>query len=262
MVKILIVNADDFGMSESICNGIEHCHKNGIVTSTSLMSNMPLLDLAAEIAERNKNLGVGLHINLSLSKPLTNFSNGTMTNSNIIKALLGRIKKEDAQNEIEAQMQAAFDSGIKLTHVDGHKHIHVMPKIIDAVIESAKSFGIKRIRLPLEAYSTKYSLKQTPKAKLLRYLSLKAKTKMENAGLKHSDFFYGISETGSLDEEKLKSIIRNLPDGISEIMCHPGYPNQTDSLDRKKELMALTDRNSRKEIEMNNVKLANFGELK
>src|SRR3990167_1104428 len=116
-----------------------------------------------------------------------------------------------------------------------------MPKIIDAVIEAAKNFNIKKIRIPLEAYSTSYSLKQTPKTKLLKYLSLKAKKKIDEAGLKYPKNFYGISETGSLDEEKLKSILKNLPDGVSEIMCHPGYPNQNDRLDRKKELMALTD---------------------
>lgn len=261
MVKHLIVNADDFGMSENICKGIEHCHAHGIVTSTSLMSNMPSLDLAAEIAKKNKSLSIGLHINLSLSKPLTNFSNGTMTNANLVKAILGRINKDAAQKEIEAQIQAALDAGIKLTHLDGHKHVHIMPKVIDAVIDSALSFNIKWIRLPLEAMSTTYSLKQTPKAKLVRYLSLKAKKKIEDANLKHPNYFYGISETGRLDEEKLKSIIKNLQEGISEIMCHPGYPNQTDSLDRKKELMALTDRGVRKEIEANGIQMTNYGDL-
>lgn len=261
MVKFLIVNADDFGMTENICNGIEHCHKSGIVTSTSIMANMPSLKLAEEIANRNPKLDIGLHINLSMSKPLTNFSNGTMTDSNLVKALLGRIKKESAQNEIEAQIQAAFDAGLNITHLDGHKHVHVMPKIIDAVIDAAKNYNIKKIRLPLEEHSTKYSIKQTPKAELLRLLSIRAKKKLENAGFKHPDHFYGISETGNLDEEKLKSIIKNLPDGVNEIMCHPGYSNPNDKLDRKKELMALTDRDVRREIEMSEIRLISYGEM-
>jgi len=154
-----------------------------------------------------------------------------------------------------------LDEGIKITHLDGHKHIHIMPKIIDATIEASRSFNIKRIRLPLEAHTTRYSLKQTPKTELIRILSLKAKKKLKDAGLRHPDFFYGISETGSLDEEKLKSIIKNLPDGVSEVMCHPGYPNQADSLGRKKELMALTDRNVRNELEINDIKMISYGDL-
>lgn len=259
MVKMLIVNADDFGMSESVCNGIEHCHKSGIVTSASLMVNMPRAEMAVGIAKKNRALGIGLHLNLTQGKSLS--SNDVLSNSNLFKALIGRISKDKAKDEIEAQIQAALDYGIKLTHIDGHKHIHVMPKVIDAVIESALSFNIKKIRLPLEYYSTAYSIRQSPKTKLLRHLSLKAKPKIEKAGLWHPDYFYGISETGKLDEEKLKSIIKNLPDGVNEIMCHPGYPSNVDSLDRNKELMALTGRMVRKTVEEAGIKLVNYGDV-
>lgn len=260
MVKLLIVNADDFGLNENVCNGIEHCHKNGIVTSTSLMVNMPRSEMAADISEKNSSLGVGLHLNLTQGKSISH-NNILFSNSNLVKALLGRISREKAQDEIEAQIQAALDYGIKLTHIDGHKHIHVMPKIIDAVIESALSFKIKKIRLPLESYSTTFNLRQSPKTKLLRYLSLKAKIKIEKAGLWHPDNFYGISETGALDEEKLKNILKNLPDGVNEIMCHPGYPVTGDRLDRKKELMALTDRTIKRTIGEQGIRLVNYGDI-
>lgn len=259
MVKLLIVNADDFGLNENVCNGIEHCYKNGIVTSTSLMVNMPRAKMAADISEKNDSLGVGLHLNLTQGKSVN--GNVQFKNSNLIKALFGRISREKAQDEIEAQIQAALNYGIKLTHIDGHKHIHVMPKIIDAVIDSALTFKIKKIRLPLESYSTTFSIRQSPKTKLLRYLSLKAKIKIEKAGLWHADHFYGISETGALDEEKLKNILKNLPDGVSEIMCHPGYPVTGDRLDRKKELMALTDRTVKRTIEEQGIKLVNYGDI-
>ncbi len=258
MVKCLIVNADDFGMNESICKGIENCHKSGIVTSTSVMSNMPYLNLAAEIANKNSKLGVGLHINLTEGKYLT--SNKQFPKSNLIKALTGRIKKEAAQSEIEAQIQAALDHGFKITHLDGHKHIHIMPKILDATIDAARNFNINKIRLPLEAQGTSYNFKQTPKKYLLKILSLNAVKKFKANRIKYPEHFYGISETGQLNEEKLKKIIKTLPEGVSELMCHPSYTNNS-KLNRKGELMALTDRKVRLEMEANEIRLINYGEL-
>lgn len=258
MVKRLIVNADDFGMNENVCKGIENCHKSGIVTSTSIMANMPYIKLAAEIANKNPKLGVGLHINLTEGKSL--ITHQEMSKSNLFKALAGRIKKEAAQNEIEAQIQAALDAGIKITHLDGHQHIDVMPNIVDATIDAAKSFNINKIRLPLETKATQYSLNHTPKKYLLKVLLLSAKRKFDINKIRYPDNFFGVSETGQLNEEKLKKIIRTLPDGISELMCHPSYANNS-KLDRKGELMALTDRSVRLELESNGVKLINYGEI-
>lgn len=239
----MIINADDFGYSEGINYGILDAYKNGVLTSTTLMMNMKGTNHAVKLAKENPKLGIGLHFNISLGKPLTNGKSLVDETGNLIKPSQILDKNNYIYEEILAELEAQLKLFIELlertpTHFDSHLFSSdVIPLMRKASIEMSKKYNI-----PLR----NYNLKGFNHVEFLCHRSFESKPGLE----------YVI--------ENFKEIIKN---DIVEIMSHPGYidlevyKNSSYCIERVKELEVLTGEVLKVLINENNVKLINYTEI-
>jgi len=244
-MKQLIVNADDFGLTPGVNEGILDTHKEGIVTSASLMANGSAFDAAVSISHRTPELGIGVHLNLTTGEPVSPplgirslvDGNGRLHFSvgRLLRALaLRRVDLRHVESELRAQITKVVNAGILPTHLDGHKHMHLLPGVSDIVIRLAQEFSIRGIRCPREIAPDLPALlrgRHSRSAVIKQYLVGRAvssfagsfKKKLRKAGLLTTDHFYGLTETGFLHTRSVLGILGALPEGVSELMCHPGY---------------------------------------
>ncbi len=246
-MKQLIVNADDFGLTAGVTEGILDAHWHGVVTSATLMANGAAFELAVAGSRRAPALGVGVHLNLSEGRPVVPASRiPTLVDDRglfhlkpgpLLRALLrGRIDLNDVATELRAQISRAARAGISLTHLDGHKHVHVLPGIDNVVIRLAQEFAIPSVRCPLEgspgwvpAFDAirrgASILKQYLVGREVSMFARRFRQKLDVAGLAYPADFYGLSYTGFLNSQFVHELLVRLPEGTSELMCHPGYPD-------------------------------------
>jgi predicted glycoside hydrolase/deacetylase ChbG (UPF0249 family) len=244
-MKQLVVNADDFGVTKLTSQGILDAHHRGIVTSTSLMANGEAFDAAVEMSNRAPRLSIGAHLVLTQAIPVSPASEiPTLVDSHgrlwstprefLQKLAAQRIRLREAEVELSRQIVRIRQAGVSPTHLDGHQHLHVLPGISDIVIRLALQFSIPCVRCPEEALPPAYLLrclgkptagifKQYLAARVVSGLARRFRSKLAESGLNSPDSFCGLSQTGFLNVEALKTILHNLPDGTSELMCHPGY---------------------------------------
>lgn len=269
--------------------GIAEAHREGIVTSASLLANGTAFAGATELARGEKNLGVGVHLNLSDGRPtlearqvpsLVNgegrFSGGP--SSLLVRRLSRRLRLEEVEREWNAQIRKVLDAGVQPTHLDGHKHVQMLPGLFEVALRLAQRHGIRVMRIAHEepllsaALSNERigdfgsAIKQGVQARGLRLISMNARAEARRAGIVTADFFCGITQTGLLNEEGLRSLIWNLPEGVTELMTHPGYTDgglretatrlQTS---RVNELAILTSPEVRNVIASLGVRLVHYG---
>lgn len=270
LMKTLIINADDFGMCREANKGILFCHTHGVVSSASLMANMPGFEEAAKMLKKYPGLDAGVHLNLTWGKPLTKAKSlvdetGNFRQDMIKRILLGKFEKSDVEEEIKAQIQLCKKHA-KISHVNSHKHFHVLPSVMKTIVDIAKEEGIKWIRLPKERIPAKIN-RQLPKLMLLRFYSLSAQRYYDRLGLKYADKFIGVSHTGNLTLESFKNLLSHVNEGITEIICHPGYKsnavkNDRLAVSREKELRILTNKEAKESIKKYGIRLSGFRGLK
>ena len=245
-MKQLIVNADDFGLTENVNRGILDAHREGIVTSTTLLANGMAFDAAAAASKRFHRLGIGVHLNLTEGMPVAEASHiPTLVDRRgrlyLAPARLwagiaaGQVSLSDIEVELWAQVMKVIRAGIRPTHFDGHKHVHVLPRVSEIVIRLAHEFRIPSVRCPDEQNAhtngPHRSWKFSRISKFKQYLVGRAVSglaagfgkKLAEAGLHSATHFFGINQTGFLDSSAIRKILENLPAGTSELMCHPGY---------------------------------------
>jgi len=288
-VKNLIVNADDLGWTDGINRGIVEAFHHGIVTSTSLLANGAAFAGGVAAARSAPGLGVGVHLNLSDGPPIAERETvTTLLNMNGELAggpeslLLRRARRglllDEVENEWDAQIQKVRDAGIAPTHVDGHKHVHMLPGLFEIALRLAKRHGIGAIRVSLEASSLRAALssgsrrhagvvmKQGVQARGLKLLARDAREQAEHAGISTADYFCGIAQTGELTREGVERFVKSLPEGTTELMCHPGYADEAlqktptrlqDS--RQTELHILTDSGIRNLVASLGIRLIDYG---
>ena len=243
---MLIVNADDFGLTEKVNQAIVQGHRNGIITSTTLMANGMGFNSAVALAHATPELGVGIHLNLTTGKAISCPSRihglvdaqGLFCNTPewlVAKLVTGKLSLSQVEQEFRAQILKVLNAGIMPTHLDGHKHIHLFPPIFELVIRLAKEHGIPGVRCTREpALGLLELLRRNSSASVqvlrgyllacvLSLVSVKLGAKLQRARLKFPSHFFGIAATGFLDADTLRTIICHLPQGTSELMCHPGY---------------------------------------
>jgi predicted glycoside hydrolase/deacetylase ChbG (UPF0249 family) len=229
----LIVNADDFGFSDGVTDAIIDSHRRGILTSTTLMCTMPDAARAADLSGGLPNLGVGIHLCLTQGisrapnlKALVAATTGRGPSldqsvpSLIRKVQFSRTAREEARREWKAQIEWALSAGIKPTHLDSHKHIHHWPVLGRIAIGLAKEYNIPAIRCAREAQLDLLPCGAAYRG--LSYLGHRLATAAEAAGLKTTDWFYGLAATGRFSEDHWLAVIPKLPAGVGEIMVHPG----------------------------------------
>jgi chitin disaccharide deacetylase len=288
-VKNLIVNADDLGWTDGVNRGIVEAFHHGIVTSASLLANGATFAGAVETARSAPALGVGVHLNLSDGPPVadretvTSLLNDDGEFANGPESLfLRRVRRgpllAEVETEWDAQIQKVCDAGIAPTHVDGHKHVHMLPGLFEIALRLAKRHGIGAIRVSLEASGLRKALssgtkrhaavvmKQGVQARGLKLLARDAREQAERAGISTSDYFCGIAQTGQLTREGVEQFMRSLPDGTTELVCHPGYADAAlqksptrlqDS--RQTELQILTDTEIRNLVASLGIRLIDYG---
>jgi hopanoid biosynthesis associated protein HpnK len=231
----LIVNADDFGISEAVNRGIVEAHERGIVTSTSLMATGPAFEHAVTLARSCPGLAIGVHLTLTEHRPLIGAAaapslvgvDGAFaphTAQLLRKQLRARISLLEARAELDAQIRRVRAAGISISHVDGHQHVHVLPGVARVVAELAAEHGIGAVRYPAERVRS-YMVRSARHAKrLAEQLALGALcSRSPLAPLRRSDDFVGFYFGGRLDEANLETVLTSLPSrGTVELMCHPG----------------------------------------
>ena len=276
-MRRLIVNADDFVLAENVNLGIVKGHREGIVTSTSLLAGGAAAGHAAGLAKQNPALGVGVHLCLTLEAPVANpkkipslVKTGRLPCGPfdfMLRYATGSIKRAEIEAELRAQIERAVSLGIKPTHLDGHQHIFMMRGIFPIVLKLAGEFKIRAVRFPFGPWKRGMSLPRAAEKFILERLAGLQRKRLEASGVRHADNFFGLPETGMLSADALLRIIRYLPDGTSEIMCHPGLPDN--ALAKKinwgygweLELDAVTDERVRKLVKERSIELINFGQL-
>jgi predicted glycoside hydrolase/deacetylase ChbG (UPF0249 family) len=237
-MKRLIINADDLGADEARNAGIFEGIQAGVVTSASILPNGPgLLDALNRIRSGSfNNVSWGAHLNLSEGKPVsagislllgpTGAFLGKASSQRLLMRQEDRDLETEIAQEIDAQISLFETSGISLSHLDGHQHVHVFPAVLRAVLGAAQRHHIPWIRIPNEPEPTSsdspLSTSLREEARFFRGLGQTARSIILESGLYASDHFRGLYLKGRLSVQRLESVLRVLPDGLTELMVHPG----------------------------------------
>ena len=238
----LILNADDFGLTSGINRAIGELSAAGVLTSATLMANGPSFDDAVTMARAHSALGVGCHVVLTdgvpISRPETIPSllgaDGKSFRPSVVEfvraLLLGRIREDDVAREATAQIEKLQGAGIRVTHIDTHKHTHLFPSVLRPLLEVAGRTGVHAIRNPFEpAWSLALgqgSLGRRVAVRLVGGLRRRfnAQPQIRDGLVLTTDGTIAISATGHLNSTTLAEILLALPaEGTYELCCHPGY---------------------------------------
>lgn len=281
-MKRLIVNADDFGLHHEVNKAIIKGYQTGCLRSTSLMPTGVAVEEACELARENPELGVGIHLTLVAERPLLPLDKvSTLVGSDgkffrdhvefIKNFVLGKIDKAQIYAECEAQISKAVSCGLNITHIDSHQHLHTLPGITDMCMELARKYNIDKMRFPGEnclftgGYPTQ-AFRMVAKCGLTMCSHL-ARRKGKCYNMHMPDCFFGMLAGGNMQENYFFNILRSLPEGVSEIMVHPGADNH--ELDKcydwqyhwEDELASVTSPKVMEYIRNNDIKLISFKEL-
>jgi predicted glycoside hydrolase/deacetylase ChbG (UPF0249 family) len=250
--KKLIVNADDFGFTRDVNAGIVHAHRHGIVTATTLMANGHAFADAVRLADETPSLDIGCHLVLIQGRSLVNGELLPTKWSELLERLIRR--KIDPYSELRAQLEKIFQSGIRPTHLDTHKHTHVLPPVLSAVAKLAEEFDVPYLRMPFDA-----------DWRAVHWLSARYRARLQSAGVRSTDHFLGFRLTDSLNESNLMATLLKVSAGCTELMCHPGYLREelrqaATRLKEKRqvELQALTSARVRASIDQLGIELTTY----
>ena len=238
-MRKLIINADDFGLHKLINQAVYEAHRNGVLTSTSLLAGGEAFDEAAEIARNNPTLGVGAHLCLvgglptvcdpKTVKSLLDPATGKLYANYVLftkKYFLGAVDRSEIYRELSAQVRRIKAAGVALTHIDSHQHMHMLPGITEIAIQICREEGICKSRTSDEGLfftgGYPYTVGRYCGKTALSTFSIWAARKLKHAGIVCPDHFYGMLAGGNMQEQYLSNILDILPEGVSEIMMHPG----------------------------------------
>jgi len=261
-VKKLVVNADDFGFTRDVNAGIVEAHRHGILTATTLMATggatSDAFDDAVRLARENPSLDIGCHLVLVQAPGMP------LTVAQLVRAVtLGRIRIYD---ELVKQVRRILDAGISPTHLDTHKHTHLLPPVLDAVARISEEFHIPWVRRPFD-----FPLQPGGvgwKNRLMRLMNGRFDHTLTRHHCRSTDWFAGFRLTGRYRSSDLVELIRALPEGVTEFMCHPGRCG--DELrsartrlkeSREEELRALTASEVRTALAEAGVELVSYRDL-
>lgn len=286
-MKRLIVNADDFGLCASVNRGVLEAHRDGIVTSATLLANAPGFEEAVALARLARGLGVGVHLNLTRGPALTRpaavpslvrgdglFAHTPRTLA--LAILRRRVALDEVRREWEAQIARVRDAGITPTHLDSEKHVHLHPALLRVAIGLARAHGIGAVRAGAEPGLLARLAPANPqwyKCSVLGVLGRRARRLVGAAGQKTADRVLGVLDGGRLDADRLGRLLGRVGDGVTELICHPGY----DSPElrrlvaasgggyllaaREPEVRALTAPGLRQALRERGIALIHYGEL-
>ncbi len=269
--------------------GVAEAHRNGIVTSASVLANGVAFASSVEIARTTPGLGVGVHLNLSDGEPVAprelvkSLVNERGELEGRPESLLLRLARrsvllEEVEREWDAQIQKVRSAGIGPTHLDGHRHVQMLPGLFEIALRLAKKHGIAAIRIAHEESSLRAALstgekqkgtvvmRQGVQARGLKLLAPDAHEKAERAGIAAADYFCGIAQTGEMTRGGVLRLLEILPEGTTELMCHPGYMDADLAksatrlqASRQVELEILTNTDIRNLVASQGIRLIDYG---
>ena len=268
----LVVNADDFGRSASINQAVIRAHREGVLTTASLMVNEPAREEAVALARANPRLGVGLHLTLlcgraALSRaaiPGLADSEGKFSEHPAGAGFRYYFRRElrgQLRAEIHAQFERFRATGLPLDHVNGHLHMHLHPTVFDILMEDAAQLGIERLRVTSDPFGLNLGLarghlgNRAIHAIIFNRLGARARPALQRRGIRHTDRVFGLLQNARVDEAYVLRLLACLPAGDSELYSHP-------SLDEfKHEFDALISPRVRAAIEELGVGLIRYRDL-
>jgi hopanoid biosynthesis associated protein HpnK len=268
----LIVNADDFGLSHSVNEAVIRAHREGILTSASLMVGETGFAEAVQLARENPRLGVGLHLALlhghsvlspekipGLVNAHSEFSNSPVATG--MKFFFFRSLREQLRAEIHAQFEKFRSTGLALDHVNGHLHLHLHPIIFNILMEDSEKLGIRHLRLTRDcltrsrAMSSGHLFYKVSHATIFELLSNRARGLLRQKNIKHAEITFGLLQDSHVDEEYILKLLLELPPGDSELYSHP-------SLDRfKHEFDALISPRVSEQVNKLGIELIRYQDL-
>ena len=246
----LIVNADDFGRSASINQAVIRAHREGILTTASLMVNEPACEEAVALARENPTLGVGLHLTLlcghsalppaevpGLVNPNGEFSNNPAGAG--FRYFFQRSLREPLRREIHAQFQKFRATRLPLDHVNGHLHLHLHPTVFRILMADASQLGIKRLRLTFDPFrlnlraASGHLAYRALHVAIFHSLSARARPALAQRGIRNTEAVFGLLQNARVDEAYITRLLPQLPAGDSELYSHPSldeFKNEFDAL--------------------------------
>ncbi len=271
-------------MSDAVNRGILDAHCAGVLTSTTIMVNQPAFEAAATLARAHPALAVGVHLTLVWGEPIAGASrvpslverDGAFPRSAAGLArrwIRGGLDPIELRVELAAQVERCRSAGIEPTHLDFHKHVHALPRVLDAALDVARSTGVRRLRIPHERWSDPLPFVGGPgvaarlRRTVLRWRFRGARERVRALGLQTPDQFVGLAWQERLDGDGLLRVLRGLLPGTTELMCHPGYAEAEDptapsrAMRRDLELAGLQDARVRAYVQEGSVQLISYRDL-
>jgi hopanoid biosynthesis associated protein HpnK len=286
MRRRLVVSGDDFGNSHEVNAGVVRAHREGILTSTSLMVTGAAAAEAVALARQHPRLAVGLHLVLVQGRPAAAPAGvprlvtdaGKFGEQPVAAGLryawvyASQAGRAQLRREVEAQLSAFAATGLRLAHLDGHLNMHLHPMVLAILIELAPRYGIRALRLSREPLGTallqdrRHLGRKVAEGLVFRLLAAHAAPRLRAAGIVTADRVYGMHQTGRVDERYLLEVIEALPPGVSEVYCHPaeGRPAEAHhqaGYDHAGELAALTSPRVRAAVQAAGVELVSYPQL-
>ena len=280
-MRRLIVNADDFGLTDGVNRGIVESHEKGIVTSTTLMACAERFREAASLAAQSPRLSVGCHVLLVDGTPVSppeqvaslvpvngRFRDSLATFAGM--AVGGRLDEDQIEVEITAQVQKLQSAGIQVSHLDSHKHTHMFPAVLKGMLRAAKNCGVHAIRNPFEplVFAKVGTWKRQFQLTMMQRFRSSFRRALDEAGVKSPDGCIGVAATGGLSAEIFLQLLQQLPEGTWEFVSHPGWNDaELDKVktrlreSREKELAMLTAESIKEAIRREEVRLISYREL-
>jgi chitin disaccharide deacetylase len=279
-LKQLIVNADDLGLTPAVNRGVVRAFQDGIVTSASLLVTGSAFEDAVALVRQNPELDVGLHLALVEERaalgpdvlPTLVDETGKFPRTSaefIRRAILGGINWLEVERELAAQIALFQETGLRLSHLDSHQHLHMFPPVFQIVRRLAGWAGNVWVRNPAGPW------RKSPDTSLGRWMQriglnltcLAARGLRDGSRPQMPDGLYGFEVSGRLTRRTLEQILRKIPDGLYELVCHPGE-DDVDTRTRynhwdyqwAEELEALTAHETQVILKEHGIELTSFAE--
>ena len=275
MTRLLVINADDMGLTPGVCRAVERAHADGVVSSTSVLAVGAAFERAATAVRDAGRLALGAHLAMvGEDRPLLSAREvPTLVDREgrfplsyrtvVARGAAGRIDADDVAREFRAQLERVRGIGVPVTHLDTHQHTHLWPAVAAVVVELAREAGIRCVRLP-------ESRRRGPLAVGVRLLAARLRRRLDRAALVTTDAYAGLDEAGHLDGERFAVALRQLTDGgavTAEVNTHPGEAGESE-LTRfdwgyrwGDELAMLTAPSTRAQVERLGWRLGTFADV-
>jgi chitin disaccharide deacetylase len=272
----LIICADDFGRDVAVNEAVEQAHRDGILTVASLMVGAPAAADAVVRANRLPTLGIGLHLVLADGMPMLPAaevpslvgSDGAF-DPNMVRAGFRFYFSPSARRQLAAEIRAQFEAfratGLRLDHVNGHKHFHVHPTVARLVVEIGQDYSLQAVRLPVEPVAPLRLAFPSERHGAPAWSPVLGalRRRLDRAGIAHNDQVFGIAWSGQMIEDRVLALLPFLPSGISEIYFHPavGPAALIPDYRHAEELAALMSPRVRRLVAELGLGLANYRDL-